>query len=52
MQKRLSVSVSIETHKALKVLAAQNEETINGLVVAAINVYLQRQRKGGYESDT
>ena len=52
MDRRLSVSVDADTHRQLKVLAAQLDVSMNALVVDAVKAYLHNCCKNEYEKDT
>jgi len=47
MQKRLSVTVDTDLHKALRVKAAYNDESMNTVVVKALEMYLRECPKCG-----
>ena len=47
MDKRISVSLDTDTHKALKIYAATNDTTISDVAWEAIKQYLQRECKNG-----
>ena len=51
MLKRLSVVVDTALHKRLRIHAATADESMNTVVVNAIEEYLQRFSNGGYEKD-
>ena len=47
MDRRLSVSVDADTHRQLKVTAAQLDVSMNTLVVNAVKAYLRNCCKDG-----
>ena len=50
MQKRLSVSVDTDLHKVVRIYAAHTDQSMNEVVVKALQAYLQECPKCGYKS--